>query len=276
MTGNGFGSISSNTICSGTEGDSYKLVYFTPTFFGFKLGASYSPDITGFGRDGGGTVGHNGLEEVENGDSVQATSVALSYTYATEDWGVDWSGGASWTGAVGGSVRVRDSLSDGSLSDYSVNANVSGPSYYQTGLVVSFGGLKVGGAFEFIDVNVKNDYNWVAGGGISYTVDAWTIGFQGSHGQYNTIDQGGDSDLPRGDENRNRPRITTGLDREVQRYALTGIYNFGPGIDIEGQLAYTDTSINDRTGIGLAAHQPGGPGGDYDSFEIGIGTAISF
>ncbi len=51
-------------------------------------------------------------------------------------------------------------------------------------LNVTFGGFAVGGIFEYYDNGGDDNNAWVAGGGASYGVDAWTVGMQGSHGTY--------------------------------------------------------------------------------------------
>jgi len=50
--------------------------------------------------------------------------------------------------------------------------------------------------------------------------------------------------------------------------SLDGNYNLGPGIDLDGAIGYTWQDVS-------GAETPGGID-DYDAWEIGIGTAITF
>ena len=114
------------------------------------------------------------------------------------------------------------------------------------------GSFAVGGdTSETSDDAIIGDHDvdaWVAGGGIAYTMDAWTFGAQYSH-------QDADDD---GDD---------GVDFKMDRAVLTANYALGPGIDLDGQVGYTwvDTSPESDDGVD-----------DYDALEIGIGTAITF
>jgi predicted porin len=88
----------------------------------------------------------------------------------------------------------------------------------------------------------------VAGGGVAYTLDAWTFGAQYSH-QLAELDGSSNDDLT--------------LDRAV----LTANYALGPGIDLDGEVGYTwvNTDSDDADIVD-----------NYDGLEIGIGTAITF
>ena len=89
----------------------------------------------------------------------------------------------------------------------------------------------------------------MAGGGVAYTLDAWTFGAQYSH-QLAEVDGGGNDDFT--------------MDRAV----LTANYALGPGIDLDAAIGYTWQDVS-------------GPDFDeaddnYDAVEIGLGTAITF
>lgn len=255
----------SNTICSGVEGDAQKFVYFSPTFAGFQLALSYTPDPQAEaygGQHNGGP--HIGLNEQSSGDRRHDFSAYLTYAYEGDGWGVTWGGGGAWSGKFENGTDVTVRSDDGIVR----NVNYTGFDAYQTGLNFSFGNLKVGAAFEYFDDNAGDANDWVVGGGVSYNVDAWTVGFQYSHQQASVaFDEDADGNVQVLDE----------IDRTADRFALTGIYNLGPGIDIESELAYTTTGISDSyVGVGNACHENGGGCNDYDAFEIGVGTAITF
>jgi predicted porin len=89
---------------------------------------------------------------------------------------------------------------------------------------------------------------WVAGGGVAYTMDAWTFGAQYS---YQLSDVKGNDD-----------QFT--MDRAV----LTADYALGPGINVDGEVGYTWTDVD--------GDLPGDLDDNYDAWEIGIGTALTF
>ncbi len=229
---------SSNTICTSVDGDSQRIVYYSPSWSGFSFSFSYTPNSAAEGHTNGGGVGAFG------GTAPGRTQLAtyLNYSYEGDGWGLSWGGGAAWD------IKRADKGS----------GDVEGrkSSAYQTGLVLTFGGFSVGGAFEIFD-----DFNggdaahvdaWVVGGGISYNVDAWTVGLGFSH--MDATEQLHDTD---DDPNFTRNRI-----------ALTGVYNMGPGIDLDAALAYTWTGADEDANNEAID--------EYNAFEIGVGTAISF
>jgi predicted porin len=238
------GTISSNSVCAGVEGDSQKIVYFTPNFSGFQLGVSYTPNENAqtYGQDGG---PHIGMPAENPGDSRHNFSAYASYSYEGDGWGLTVGGGGAWEG------HVEEGNDTGGKRD--------AQDFYQTGLVVSFGGFKVGGAFEYFnDVAGVQDgadetHNldaWVAAGGVSYNVDAWTVGLGYSHGRFDIVE----ADDSNGHDTQDR-------------LALTGNYDMGPGIALDASIAYTWTGTSEEDNNAVD---------DYDSLELGIGTAFTF
>ena len=175
-------------------------------------------------------------------------SAYLTYTYEGDGWGLTAGAGGSWEGHV---------------------EKVPGPDrkeqdFYQAGLNLTFGDFSVGGVFEYYNdvldrTSSEGDAGapiasdaWVAGLGAAYTIDAWTIGAQYSH-------------------------LDANLEGEVSDYTqdravLIGAYNLGPGIVIDGEIAYTwtDSDPNDATNAdGIEVD-------DYNALEIGIGTSLTF
>lgn len=243
------GAISSNSMCTGvdSEGTSQKFVYFTPTFSGFQLGVSYTPNEGAENQTNQGGP-HVGMPN-ENGDSSRHNVEAYAvYNYEGDGWALSWGGGGGWEGTVerntGGNTRPTQD-------------------FYQTGLNLTFGGFVVGGAFEYYhDLGITdtghNTDAWVAGGGVSYNVDAWTVGLQYSHGRYDAIDA----------DTANFGHV------HQDRVALTGNYDMGPGIALDAEIAYTWTGSN----LDTIANEDGdtfNPNG-YDALEIGLGTSFEF
>ena len=241
----------SNPACVGVDesdgGDAQKILYFSPIFAGFQLALSYTPnggaqDQT---EDGG---PHIGMPFNNPDESRHNFSVYLTYTYEGEGWGVTWGGGGSWEGQV----------------EPAPGPNRSRQDFYQTGLNFTFGDFSVGGVFEYYNdvldrTSSEGDAGspiasdaWVAGLGAAYTIDAWTIGAQYSH-------------------------LDINLEGEVSDYTqdramLIGAYNLGPGIVLDGEIAYTWADSDPEGG----ETADGTNVDDYEALEIGLGTSLTF
>jgi predicted porin len=234
-------SFTSNTICTGVDdsGDAQKIVYISPNFAGFQLTASYTPN----GGDQNHTQGvgpHTGMPFNADGESRHNVSIYANYTYEGDGWGLSAGGGASFEGHAEETVGPDREESD----------------FYQAGLNLTFGNFAIGGVFEYfndpfsVEGEVDSDI-WVAGGGISYAMDAFTVGAQYSH-QDASLD-------PDGSGNED--------ETQMDRIVLTGNYALGPGIAVDGSLGYTWIDTDPELSDGAD---------DYDAFEIGIGTNITF
>jgi predicted porin len=148
---------------------------------------------------------------------------------------------------------------EGHVEQEAANPDRDEQEFYQAGLNLTFGNFAVGGVFQYYnDLAEQGDDtsidNWVAGAGIAYSMDAWTIGAQYSHGDSeNDGDDGGES--------------------TQDRIVLTGNYAMGPGINIDAEIGYTwvDVDQNGDSSFGQDEADDG-----YDALEIGIGTNITF
>jgi len=239
----GANTLTSNTACTGVDdrGDAQKILYVTPSFAGFQVGLSYTPN-GGDERhvDVGGP--HLGMPVNVDGESRHNLSIYATYSYEGDGWGLTWGGGASFEGHV----EQTDGDSDREESDF-----------YQTGLNLSFGNFAVGGVFEYFNDVLDqgpNDINfWVGGVGASYSMDAWTWGVQYSH------------------QDRENDGSASADEFTQDRVVLTTNYAMGPGIALDGSLGYTWTDTDPEEGT------LGGVGiDDYQSFEIGLGTNFTF
>jgi len=224
----------SNSVCFGVDNDATKIVYYSPNFSGFSFALSYTPDGN---VENGGHGGHNAMGNRPAGSSQHNFSGYVSYNYEGDGWGLNVGGGADFEGRI----------------DQKGASGISSEEAYQTGLVLSFGGLSVGGAFQYYNdfggtANLDAD-GWVAGGGISYNVDAWTVGLQYSHLDFENDPAGANTDFTR------------------DRIVATGSYALGPGIDLDASLGYTWVDVDGPAGAGAD---------NYDAFEIGVGTAFTF
>jgi len=227
--------VDTENASSGANGKAQKLVYLTPTFGGFQLALSWTPNDN---HESGN--GHVTMNADNKGDQKQIIDAYASYNHDFDGFSVSWGGGGSWALATDGDNNKKKS-------------------FYQTGMNLTFGNLAVGGAFEYMkNENARSDAAgdfasnhgadmWVAGGGLAYTMDAWTFGAQYSYSHIDGIDDAGSK-------------------RKIHQAVLTGQYAMGPGIMLDAELGYAHASGSS----GDAAH------GGYDSVNIGLGTAFTF
>jgi len=240
----GANTITTNTVCNGVDGkgDAQKIVYITPSFAGFQLTVSYTPSENSENHtDQGGP--HVGMPTDVDGKSRHNLSAYGTYSYEGDGWGLTGGLGGAWEGHV----------------EQQPGPDRDEQDFYQAGLNLTIGNFAFGGVFEYehdlLDQAGDNIDQWVAGGGASYTMDAWTVGLQYSH-----LDQENDGSAP------------TTTDLQQDRVTLTGNYAMGPGINIDGELGYTWVDTDPEGGLNSA----GEDADDYQAFEIGIGTNITF
>jgi outer membrane protein OmpU len=246
----GANSLTSNTICTGVgeEGNAQKILYLSPAFGGFQLGLSYTP--SGDKKDHIDGVGpHLGMPANFDDTSRHNVSLYGAYSYEGEDWYLQIGAGGSWEGHV-------EKANEGEL-------NREESDFYQGGILVGFGDFEIGASFEYYNdddlfvATLKNGNvvadRWVLGVGAAYTVEQWTFGIG-----YSILEV--EIDIAAApDENFTQ-----------QRGALTAIYNLGPGIDLDGGIAYTWSDADPENAPDFADFA------DYDAIEFGTGIAITF
>jgi outer membrane protein OmpU len=256
----GANTLTSNSVCTGVDerGDAQKLIYISPSFAGFQFTGSYTPN-GGDERHGDGVGTHVGMPGNTDEESRHNVSAYLSYSYEGDGWGLTAGGGASFEGHVEESAGASDRKEQ---------------DFYQAGLNLTFGNFSVGGVFEYFNDGIAfqslesdgggagvdgNADQWVAGVGIAYTMDAFTVGAQYSHGDYEVDDSDGND-----------------FDGSIDRALVTGNYALGPGINIDAEVAYTWQDTTE----GFDSDNDGDSDFDgtdnYDALEIGIGTNITF
>ncbi|WP_119302535.1 porin [Dongia deserti] len=241
--------LTSNAACIGVDDneDAQKLVYITPSFGGFQLALSYTPNGGDETHEEFGGP-HIGMPINEDAESRHNFAAYATYTYEGDGWGLSAGGGGSFEGHVEQSNGAPDRDEQ---------------KFYQAALNLTFGQFAIGGVFEYYnnlldqgsfinaDGDLIGDHNvdaWVAGGGVAYTLDAWTLGAQYSH--QDADDDGGD-----------------GVDFTMDRAVLTADYALGPGINLDGEVGYSWIDTSPEAGDNID---------DYDALEIGIGTALTF
>jgi outer membrane protein OmpU len=228
--------IGSNSACADTEGNSQGIVYITPNFSGFQLRVAYTPSGNAEDYTQNGVNGH-GTPTTPNGTFHHAAGLYATYDFAGDGWGVDWGGGISHQFAF----------------NHTVAGNNGRSTDYQSGLNVNFGGFGVGVVSEYFANGGGDNDAWIIGGGLSYGVDAWTVGLQGSHGHYNASTANG---------------ANGGGHDSLNRIIATGSYAMGPGVTLDAELGYT------------WFHDTGGaadPDQDsYHAFDVQVGSALTF
>jgi hypothetical protein len=269
--------IGTNTTTVNIENDETKIIYFTPTIFGFSLAASYVPDgqshasrsaqgAAGGGQFGafGGNGGSTALTTNGTGSAInsQVWSVAGNYDGKFGDFTVGV--GAGYTqGVPEGATAAAPRASDNSTAT-------------RAGGVIGFGPFKFGGSFEH-SVGIVGSANsatscivgtgftcrstiWDVGG--TYTIGPFTVGLAGSFGSY---------DHPAG--------FATIPNASNNQYAVTAHYVIGPGISLEGAVTHTDYGSGTSgpapagTGVGTPNH---GIQTDYHDTAIMLGSRINF
>jgi outer membrane protein OmpU len=211
---------SSNTTIPNVENDSAKIIYFTPSFGGFQLAVSYAPD----GTQDRSSFGTGGTEEAQVSNSLSASA--------------DYSGefGAFTIGAGGGYTMA------------SAETGSADPTAWNVGLNLGFAGFTVGGSVAFVD----NDIDGVDEGdvedstvydvGVTYTLDAVTVGLGWSHGEYETGD---------------------GTD-ELDHIQFGAAYALGPGVTLAAM-------------VGTFEYDDDGPtGSDNEGWQAAVGTGFNF
>jgi len=220
----GGGYAGTNGTCFGLDDNSTKIVYFSPTFGGFHFAASFAPDGT---EDTRNTLNGAGTR-LKNDTGEFSEIVSLAATFEQDFNGVYFivGGGGTWS-----TDREADLNGVDDASDYN--------GYVQ----VSYAGFTFGAATEWrYNFGSEGEDHRVFSTGLSYGIDAWTVGIGWSHGDYELIDGTDNLDV----------------------FALTAGYKLGPGITLAGVIEYDDYDSDSTSSLSDA------------SFSFGLGTAIDF
>jgi outer membrane protein OmpU len=252
-------SLSGAGTCFGLETRSTKIVYFSPTFGGFNFAVSFAPDqIRSAGGSGGngGTFGV-GLPNGAGGAFHDYLSVGVNFNHEFAG-GTTLLAGISGDWALAGKTNNTDAASD--LPDK--------PSMYQAGFQLGFGSWSVGASGQYVNnylgagylnptalfgttlASPSDDAYMITVGG-SHTMGDLAIGLQGLYDHFSTSNGG----------------FGGGDHLTYSGVSLNGAYTLGPGISLEGQVAWTRSDTN----------YPGLPAlSDLNQYEFDVGTAINF
>jgi predicted porin len=250
----GVAPVGSIGTCYGIEARGTKIGYFTPSFGGFTFAISYAP--SGSTRNPGG--GYFYGSDLKSKQAMNVLSVGADFDH-------DFGRGITLIVGGGGEWALDSYTSYGA-------SNADKPSTYALGAQLGIGGFAVGASGAYVN-NYKQagyaatdafstDDGWIATVGGSYTIQAWSIGLQGMYSRWQVY----------GDQDHDN----------IWGVSLNGSYALGPGITLEGQVAYTKYQANQVFG-GPGAVFPNGifsPGYtnpmNYDAVELDAGFAINF
>lgn len=196
----------------GQTGDANKIVYYTPVFSGFQVGASYTPDNS--------QSENAGLDDEDAGELENAFSVAAKYSGTFSDVNVQ--------------VSARYLR-----SGYQANDNVLGTSQrndvsaYGFGAVIGYAGFQVGGSYTDHGDSGITEANEALG------IDAgkwWDIGVSYATGPYKVSAAYMNSQAAQG----------TGTDDDEVDYISIGAgWAVSPGLDLYASYQHVEL---DRTG----------------------------
>jgi hypothetical protein len=217
------GYAATNGTCYGLDDNSTKLVYFSPTFAGFKFAASFAPDNS---EDTRNTLAGAGTR-LRNDDAQNSETLSLAAQFAHDFNGVTLTVGGG--GTVSFNKEANPNNTRGARGD---------EAYAQ----LEFGDVTIGAATE-LRQNFGDDGadQWVYGVGVTYDWDPWSFGLGWTHGAYEKAT--GQNDV--GPFN---------ADHDI--YSATVSYELADGISVDGVLEYSDYRSHAAAGPdyqGLAA-----------------------
>jgi outer membrane protein OmpU len=294
--------LGTNTTTTNIENDQTKIIYFTPTIFGFSLGASYAPDgqshagraceggnaNSQFGASGGSVPCPNGSNPLTtNGATAtggfansNSWSVAGNYDGKFGDFTIGV--GAGYTQANPERFQAGQVTGEGTAFTSSALDTVHA---WRAGGVVGFGPFKFGGSIEQVQGMVGNAnalFSCNSGTapacshtiydlGGTYTIGPFSVGLAASTGNFHH---------PYG--------ISQIQQAQNTNYALTAHYVIGPGISLEGAVSHFDyssggqfsniTVFNGAAGTAgvVGQNAPFGVERNYHDTALMLGTRINF
>jgi outer membrane protein OmpU len=202
---------------TGVGDDQQRLTYYTPRFFGFQGGISYTPsngeDSTAFAPVNKNTVRTN------------AWAGAVNYVNTFSGFSVAVSAGIAYWPKVDNQVSTS-ALAD-AITDYAFGFNLG------------YMGFVVGGAYRKYDAgdnNVNDGYAYNIGA--TYTTGPFAVGLSWHHSKAEGLTSNSGSD-------------------EVDQILLSAAYTMGPGVDLIGSIFYLDYSdetsnqADNNNGVGV-------------------------
>lgn len=215
-----------NTTAILTDGDSEKITYVAPTFYGLTVGGSYVPSA--LSEDNRGATGNTFNTAVVRSD-VPAYGVGA--LYAETFGGVGVKASAGWvTYDVGGASTQNNE--------------------HAYGLNLSYAGFTLGGSYRVSNFNDAANATVTGIGtqtanlfsqkgdaydaGLSYASGPYAVSFAYFHSKVN----GNDTAVATG-------TAAEGKD-EMSFYQVSGKYNLGAGVDLLASIGYADLENGDQ------------------------------
>ena len=220
-----------------------KLVYFSPTFNGFRLGLSWAPDDHDVGQQYGWFAVDSGNVPNGFGNRSDDPRQFQNHIAIGAEFSQSFMEGSSIRVAGGYETYEAEAPAATPCVDIP-GANKCEPSSLHLGATVSFDQVSVGGGWLKVEQDDNQDRT-VYDLGVSWSDGPMTAGLQWGHAS-----TGNAGNMP---------------DTELNRYAVNGTYVLGPGIDLQAQL---DFGENDAPGQNTAL--------DNDWTQFMLGTAITF
>jgi outer membrane protein OmpU len=286
--------LGTNTTTTNIENDQTKIIYFTPTIFGFSFAASFVPDgqSNSARAAAGGNAGNQqgasgGTGPVPNG----STPILSNGNAGTNGNSNVWSVAANYDGKFGDfTIGLGAGYTQGTPERNTLTAGVLGTAdtmwAARGGGVIGFGPFKFGGSYEKVKGIVGNANapaacvgtaftceHAVWDAGATYTIGPFSVGLAGSWGSF-----------------KHPYAIAAIQQASNNNYALTAHYVLGPGISLEAAVSHTDygsgTSASAAT-VGSTGGQvlpaggatiavPFGVERDLHDTAIMLGTRINF
>lgn len=242
-----------DATCATMTGHSTALVYFTPTVGGFSLDVSYTPEANTANSSGSQGFGAGTDLKKQRAENIVSAGADFNRAFGG-GWTITAGGGGQWaftahTGAGGALPHGHKP------SQYNLGFQLGIPGGWTAGAAGAYyANYPNQGFFSLAstDAGTSGADGWVGAAGVSYTIDAVSLGLEGIYGRYQ-VHQGSPS---------------AGHDA-IWGLSLNGTYALGPGINLEGQVAYTryDPAVGTPSATNPA---------EYDAVEIDTGLAINF
>jgi predicted porin len=214
-------------------GDASKITYFTPRFYGFQLGASWTPDAN-----------HNGGAGINDADTSfeNAAEGGINFSEEFSGFGVIVAGTVAWAdereivGTAGVPLLATGGAAAGSADD---------AWQWQVGALLSYAGFQLGGAWggghnllatgNTVGTNfIVNDSGQWFDVGLNYSTGPWKFG---GGAFYSSAE--------------NNAGGVSGPDTEVLIWSIGGNYQVAPGMALASDVNFVDT--NNRNGSLTAA-----------------------
>ena len=191
--------------------DAAKLVYFSPTFNGFRLALSWAPDDNDDGQQYPEFPGSTGNRSDDAGQFQNHIAIGMEFSQAfMEGSNIRVAGGYETYEAE---APAATPCADGAATNCE-------PSSLHLGATVSFDQISVGGGYLKVE-QADNQDRTVYDLGLRWSEGPMAGGLQWGHSSTSAA---------------------SGSDAEIDRYAVNGTYVLGPGIDLQAQIDFGENS----------------------------------